>query len=204
MGFTVVAVVAGVVFGLVCGGRPSNIRRRHLELVWLLTISVALQIAAELLDLSDSVGLALVLLSYVGLGGFAVANIKLVGMPIVLVGLLCNIVVITANAGMPVDTDALLAARVATPDEVASLDLGAKRHLATDGDVLQVLGDVVPVRASREVLSFGDLILAFGIADVLFRLLRPVELRRRDDDDVLDLVRLGEVSPAATRQLVDA
>ncbi len=209
MSFTVAALVAGVVFGLLAGGRPSNVSRRSLELVWLLALSVGVQVAAETLDVSDRVGLAMVLVSYVGLAAFAIANTRLVGMPVVLVGLLCNLVVISLNGGMPVEADAILAARAATADELDTIDFGAKRHLATDDDVLTELGDVIPVRPTREVLSFGDLILAFGIADVIFRLLKPVELRRRhhdevdDDEAVLDVDRPG-LTRAAPRQLVDA
>ena len=206
MSFTVAALVVGVALGFATGGSSSNITRRSLELVWLLALSVLLQIAAETLALSDSFGLALVLVSYVGLAAFAVANIRLVGMPVVLVGLLCNLAVITVNGGMPVREDAILASHAATAEEVDTLDFGAKRHLETDEDLLGFLGDVIPVRPTREVLSFGDLILAFGIADVLFRLLKPVELpRRRDDEDrdVLDLAGSGG-SRARDRHLVDA
>ncbi len=209
MSFTVAALVAGVVFGLLAGGRPSNVSRRSLELVWLLALSVGVQVAAETLDVSDRVGLAMVLVSYVGLAAFAIANTRLVGMPVVLVGLLCNLVVISLNGGMPVEADAILAARAATADELDTIDFGAKRHLATDDDVLTELGDVIPVRLTREVLSFGDLILAFGIADVIFRLLKPVEVRRRhhdevdEDEAVLDVDRPG-LTRAAPRQLVDA
>ena len=207
MTFTVVALVAGVVFGFLAGGRLANVARRPLEMIWLLVISVGLQIAAETLDVVDRVGLAMILVSYVGLAAFAIANTRLVGMPVVLVGLMCNLVVITFNAGMPVEEDALLASHAATRDELIALDLGAKRHLATDDDVLRPLGDVIPVRPSREVLSFGDLIMAFGIADVVFRLLKPVELRRRDEEeDDEDLVVLDppRVARPAPRQLVDA
>lgn len=204
MTFTVVALVAGVVFGFVTGGRLRNVARRPLEMIWLLVVSVGLQVAAETLDVADRAGLAMVLVSYVGLAAFAIANTRLVGMPVVLVGLLCNLAVITVNGGMPVEEDALLASHAATRDELTRLDLGAKRHLAGDDDALRVLGDVIPVRPSREVLSFGDLILAFGIADVVFRLLKPVELRRRaeDDDDVLVLD--APAPRPAPRQLVDA
>ena len=204
MGFTVVSLLAGIVFGFLTGGRLRNVARRPLELIWLLVLSVGLQVAAETLDVADRAGLAMVLVSYVGLAAFAIANTRLVGMPVVLVGLLCNLAVIMFNGGMPVEEDALLASHAATRDELPSLDLGAKRHLATDDDVLRQLGDVIPVRPSREVLSFGDLIMAFGIADVVFRLLKPVELRRRDeDDDVLVLDAPSESRPAP-RQLVDA
>lgn len=206
MSFTVIALLAGVVFGFVAGGRLANVARRSLELIWLLVVSVGLQVAAETLDISDRAGLAMVLVSYVGLAAFAIANTRLVGMPVVLVGLLCNLAVITFNGGMPVEEDALLAARAATRAELSSLDLGTKRHLATDDDVLHRLGDVIPVRPSREVVSFGDLIMAFGIADVVFRLLKPVELRRRDEDDESHVPVLDPpLAPRRTpRQLVDA
>lgn len=205
MSFTVVALVAGVVLGFATGGRPSNVNRRSLDLVWLLTVSVLLQVAAELADLPDRAGLAMVLVSYVGLSAFALANVRLVGMPVVLVGLLCNLTVITANGGMPVRTDAILAAHAATPGEIDALDFGAKRHVETSNDVLTFLGDVIPVRSTREVLSFGDLILAFGIADVIFRLLKPVELRGRRDDAAT--VGVGPAAPSArsaARDLVGA
>lgn len=184
MGFTVVALVVGVVLGFATGGRPSNIGRSALELVSLLAVSALLQLAAELLPVSDTVGLAFVLVSYVGLSAFATANIRLVGMPVVLVGLVLNLAVITLNGGMPVRASSILAAHAASADEIRTLDFGAKRHLAGDDDTITFLGDIIPVRPSREVLSFGDLILAFGIADVVFRLLKPVELRRRRDDVV--------------------
>jgi hypothetical protein len=207
MGFTVVAVLVGVLFGFVTGGRVSNVSRRSLNLVWLLVLSVALQAAAELLDVGDEVGLAMVLVSYVGLSAFAIANSRLVGMPVVLVGLLCNLAVITGNGGMPVEHDAILASRAATAEEVDALDFGAKRHLAGEADTMRLLDDRIPVRPSREVLSFGDLILAFGIADVIFRLLKPVELRRRDDaddrdDEPIDLV--DATRAARPRDLVHA
>ena len=200
MGFTAAAVAAGVVLGLALGGRPSNIGRRPLQLVSVLVVSVALQALAESVDIDDALGLAIVLVSYAGLSAFAVANIRLVGMPVVLVGLACNLAVITVNGGMPVDREAIVAAGVATDAEIDHLDFGAKRHLE-DGDRLMFLGDVVPVSLTSEVLSFGDLILAFGVADVIFRLLRPLGDRRRredgePDDDPLDLRGLDASDPA--------
>jgi hypothetical protein len=204
MGFTAAAVAAGVVLGLALGGRPSNIGRRPLQLVMVLAVSVALQAVAENVDIGDTLGLALVLTSYVGLSAFAVANIRLVGMPVVLVGLVCNLAVITVNGGMPVDREAIVAAGVASDAEVDHLDFGAKRHLE-DGDALMVLGDIIPVSLTSEVLSFGDLILAFGVADVIFRLLRPIgERRRRDgvpEDDQLDLRRLEGADPPSRLDL---
>jgi hypothetical protein len=186
MGFTVVALAVGLGLGFATGGRPGNVARSALQLVWLLAVSVLLQVLAELLPVSDVVALSMVLASYVGLSAFAIANIRLVGMPVVLVGLVLNLAVITLNGGMPVRATSIIASHAATYDDISTIDFGAKRHLADSGDTLSWLGDIVPVRPTREVLSFGDLILAFGIADVVFRLLKPVDVRRRRDD-VLDL-----------------
>jgi hypothetical protein len=145
-------------------------------------VGVAAQSAAELLDVSGSVGLGLVYVSYALLTAFALRNLRLVGMPVVLLGLVLNVAVIGVNGGMPVRAEALRAAGHLTDAEIAALDFGAKRHLEDGGDRLTILGDVIPVRPTREVLSFGDIVLAFGIADVLFRLLRPVGLGRGQPD----------------------
>ena len=210
MSFTAVALVVGVLLGIAAGGRPSNLARRRLRLAWLLAACALLQVVAEVFDVPQTAGLVMVLASYAGLSAFALSNIGLVGMPVVLVGLLANLVVISLNAGMPVRESAILAAHASTRAEVHSLDFGAKRHLETDDDRAVVLGDILPVRPTREVLSFGDLILAFGVADVIFRLLRPIEARRRrqaDDVDVIDVTgTAGEPArpPRAPARLVDA
>jgi hypothetical protein len=206
MSFTAIALVVGVLLGIAAGGRPSNLGRRHLRLASLLAISALLQVVAEVFDVPQTAGLVMVLASYAGLAAFALSNIGLVGMPVVLVGLVANLLVIGLNAGMPVRESAILEAHASTRREVHAIDFGAKRHLATDDDRLVVLGDIVPVRPSREVLSFGDLILAFGVADVIFRLLRPVESRRRRADviDVTDAAVVSERAPRPHARLVDA
>lgn len=117
--------------------------------------------------------------SYLALICFALANLRLVGMPVVLVGLALNMAVIAANGGMPVRAGAVVKAGLVVPDEVPSIDLGPKRHLEGEDDVLTILGDVLPVAPLREVVSFGDLILAAGVADVAFRLLRPARRPER-------------------------
>jgi hypothetical protein len=207
MVFTVAAVLLGLLLGFGLGGHISNVNRHPLQLTSLLLLSVLAQAAAELLPLGDTLGLSVVLVSYIGLTAFALANIRLVGMPVVLVGLLCNLVVISVNGGMPVRASAVLAARAAAPAELDSLDFGAKRHLERADDRLTVLGDVVPVRPTREVLSFGDLILAVGIGDVLFRLLKPAIGRRRREPGERDIdLRVHDERPVRARppELVNA
>jgi len=177
MGFTVIALVAGVVLGLVTGGRPRNVVRRPLRGIEALIGAVVLQAVPQLLEVSGTTGLACVLGSYVLLVAFALANIRLVGMPVILVGLVLNVVVIGLNGGMPVRAEAIY-----TIDRHAQLDridFGAKRHLEDADDRLTFLGDVLPVRPIDQVLSFGDLILSAGVANVVFRLLKPAGAVRR-------------------------
>jgi hypothetical protein len=206
MSFTAVALVVGVLLGIASGGRPSNIGRRQLRLGWLLAACALLQVVAEVFDVPQTIGLVMVLASYAGLSAFALSNIGLVGMPVVLVGLVANLFVIGLNAGMPVRESSILAAHASTAQEIRSIDFGAKRHLETDADHAVVLGDIIPVRPSREVLSFGDLVLAFGVADVIFRLLRPLETKRRRGDviDVTDAAVAFEREPRRHAHLVDA
>jgi hypothetical protein len=141
---------------------------------------VVLQAVPHLVSVSGTAGLACIVASYVLLAAFALANIRLVGMPVVLVGLVLNVVVIALNGGMPVRADAIATVdRDRTPGAIAQLTFDSKRHLETPSDRLTILGDVLPLRPVHEVVSFGDLILAFGLADVVFRLLRPHALPRR-------------------------
>lgn len=185
MAFTIVAVALGLVLGLALGGRPRNVGLRPISWVAVLLAGVGLQVAAEVATVNDDASLVLVLGSYVALTLFALVNLRLVGMPVVLVGLLCNFLVIGANGAMPVRASAVRAADVASSAD--GLDLGAKRRLAEPGDRFELLSDIVPVPAPvREVLSFGDLILAAGVADVVFRLLRPVGARRREEAELVD------------------
>jgi hypothetical protein len=62
------------------------------------------------------------------------------------------------------------------PDELEPADLGAKRHLEGPDDRLTFLGDVLPLRPLGEVVSVGDVVLAVGVAGLLFRVLRPRSL----------------------------
>ena len=175
MAFTAVALVLGAVVGLASGGRPHQLAAHSFARWALLPVGVVLQTLPELVDIPG--GFALVVLSYACLLAFVVTNLRHVGMSVVLVGLALNALVIAVNAGMPVRGEAIVATGVVDADDLANVDLGAKRHLETDGDRLRFLGDIIPVPVLDEVVSFGDMILAFGAADVVARLLRPRRVR---------------------------
>jgi hypothetical protein len=180
MSILLFSLVAGIVAGVVAGGRPRYASLRPIRWVLVLLGGVALQLVAVSADVGDTVGLGCMLASYAVLVVFALVNIRLVGMPIVLVGLLLNGAVIAVNQGMPVRADAIATVDDSrTPAEILTLDFDAKRHIEGPDDRLTILGDVLPLAPLRQVVSFGDLILAFGLLDLVFRLLRPHALPRR-------------------------
>ena len=167
--YIVVAVTVGIVIGLARGGRLTGIGEATFRLTPLLALGVAGQVLSAMVG--DTAGLALLLLSYAALFAFAFANARTVGMAVIAVGIALNALVITVNSGMPVRRSAIVAAGIVDDEEVDEIDFGTKRHLETDDDRLTVLGDIIPVPVLQEVLSFGDLVLAVGVADVLVTLM---------------------------------
>ncbi|HUP85338.1 MAG TPA: DUF5317 family protein [Acidimicrobiales bacterium] len=166
--FIAVAIVVGLVVGRLRGGRLANLGDTAFRVWPMLILGVVVQGAAAF---TGGRAVAVILLSYVLLLAFCAANLNHAGMGVVLVGIALNLVVIGVNGGMPVRSDAIVAAGIVQRGEVAQLDFGAKRHLEDSGDRLTFLGDIVPVPGVGEVLSFGDLGMSVGVATVLANLL---------------------------------
>ena len=168
----VAAVVAGIALGYALGGRLKGIGEADLRWLPLLYASAALQFLSS--PLRGAPGLAFVLLSFAGLVAFAAGNFHHAGMGVVLVGVLMNFTVIAVNGGMPVRGDAIVAAGIAERSELDDLEFGAKRHLEREDDTLLVLADIIPVPAGplAQVVSFGDLVMSVGVADLIVHLMR--------------------------------
>lgn len=181
MYFTAVAVVVGLALGFLTGGRLDHLAERRFRLPGLLVAGIVVQATSGWFG--DGLTVPLVLVSYVLLTAFCALNLPVVGMGIVLLGLSLNFLTIAVNGGMPVRRSAVVAAGIAEWHEVDRLELHDKRHLERPDDDLMVISDIIPVPVLREVLSFGDLVMSVGVADVLFRLLKPRPGRRFVDDD---------------------
>ncbi len=165
------AIVSGIVVGLVSGGRLANLTHPSVRATQLVVAGVALQLLSEIID---AAAVPLILASYGLLLVFTAANVHHVGMLVVLTGLACNFVVIAANGGMPVRPAAIVAAGGVAAHEVQDLEFDNKHHLERPDDRLTPLADIfpVPVPRFRQVVSFGDLVMAVGIADVIVHWLR--------------------------------
>ena len=137
--------------------------------IWLpfLLIGLAIQIVYSLLpldDLSEGRARVVILLSYTMVISFLIANWRLQGMAIAAIGLALNITVIAFNGAMPVSIDAARSAGVSTSFENAGV-----KHEASDKDtILPWLGDVIPLPGLKEVISIGDIVLAAGIAWLVY------------------------------------
>ncbi len=166
----VVAVSIGLTAGLARPRVGVWAHRPHVSRLPLLAAGAAGTASAQLLDDQAAplaMGLALAVLL-----AFVACNAHLTGLVVIGVGLLLNLVAVVVNNGMPVRGGALLAAGVLERDDLAAAELAGPRHLESSRDRLGVLGDVLPVRATREVLSFGDLIILVGTADAVRELTR--------------------------------
>ena len=179
MWYALVAVAVGLAAGLLAGGRFANLAARDFRAWALLPAGVVVQLVPDLVSAVEDAAFVFLAVSYACLAVFALCNLHIVGMAVVTVGLVLNLVPVLANGGMPVRPDAAVAAGITEWDEIGRIEFDPKHHLETDDDRFMVLADIIPVRPLREVLSFGDLVMAVGIADVLFRLLRPAGARRR-------------------------
>lgn len=125
----------------------------------------------------DGAAFGLLVASYTLLFAFAAANVATVGMWMVATGVALNLAAIALNAGMPVRPDALVAAGLADHGRAGEVRLAAKHHLERPSDRLPALGDIIGVRALGEVVSFGDVVMAVGAANVVARLLAPAPRR---------------------------
>lgn len=102
--------------------------------------------------------------SYTLLLLFAIANVRLPGMPLVLIGLTANFLVIAANGGMPVSEAALADSGQQDVIETLRRNGSDKHHLMDDDDVLTFLADVIPVPMPvGQAISIGDVFVYVGL-----------------------------------------
>lgn len=160
-------IVLAVGLGYAFGGRLRRFERLRLRWWGLAVVGLAIQFV----PLPEGVGgidlvvrTAVLSASYTMLLAFAIVNVYLPGLPLVLIGLACNFAVIAANGGMPVSEEALVSSGQADVLDMLLEDGSQKHHLLTDGDVLTFLADVVPVpKPIGQVISVGDVFVYLGL-----------------------------------------
>jgi hypothetical protein len=175
MRILLIAVAVGFALAPLFGGRFRNLKGRALRLWFLLPLGLALQLAA-VGSAGSTWPFVLVLVGFACLFAFAVANLAVTGFWMIALGLFLNAFAVGLNHGMPIGHKAL-----AHTGNNASV-YPALHHVQRSSDKLLIIGDVVPISPIGEVVTFGDLILAVGLVDVIIHLMRPPK-RRKDEDE---------------------
>ncbi|MGH9136757.1 MAG: DUF5317 family protein [Acidimicrobiales bacterium] len=162
-------LVTGAI-GLLAGRFLPPLRYRHLgiprfRLLPLLAVGVAMVIGAE--AGTGTAPTALAVGGRVALLAAALANLHWTGFGVICIGLAVNLVPMVLNGGMPVRPEALVEAKAAEHTGLATLELRGPRQLEDGDDLLPALGDALPIRPIRRVVSFGDLIVAAGVGDAV-------------------------------------
>ena len=173
MSLFVIALALALGLALVTGGSLRHVMETRLRATPALFLALALQLGLDLLGpwrgSGAHLGHWLLVSSYGLLLGFCAANLGLRGMSVVAIGIALNAAVITVNEGMPIRT---ARGKVTTT---------VKHHRQRPSDRLMPLADIIVVPPVSQALSFGDLIMMVGLADVLVHRSRatPGRLRRR-------------------------
>ncbi len=167
------ALFAGVVSGLISRGRFSNLadipmRYSALVLVWLAGMTLADPLVNRIGGATgQNVGFGLYLAGLAALVAFSVINaVHMPGMWLLAIGALANFVVCANNHGTPYSITALHNAGVTAVNYTDVATTTATKHPERPGDQLKFLGDVIPIRVLKTVVSPGDLLFAFGLASV--------------------------------------
>jgi uncharacterized protein DUF5317 len=163
-------LLAGILVGLLFGGRLDRLRTFQLRLWPLLVMGLALRLLVVAIDMSSLLPYVIPMLCTLVV---TLVNIRLAGVWLVMVGTAMNLLVVVANSGMPVDPTAqLIAGGNYQPDGF---------HVPlTRASSLGILADLIPISAVRGVYSVGDLLILVGGFWISFWLLK---MRRQGKDD---------------------
>lgn len=174
--FVIVAIALAVVTGLVRGGSLDSLSRTQFRWTVLLLEGLLIQLVFDLWDppgLTRGGALVILIASNAAVAGFLFLNRRAPGMLLIGVGLILNVIVISANQAMPVSRAAAASAGLPAPP-ASSGEL--KHELLNDETVLPFLADVIPIPGLNEVLSLGDVVLALGVARLVYA--RTVALKQ--------------------------
>lgn len=168
----VITLLVSIILGTLIGGRLQSIASLRITAIPLSFAALAYMVAGPFIKLNGVSHRLALASAYLTMAVFLVLNFKRntggirLGIAIVALGWVLNATVIVANGGMPLSLHAyaLSGHRGApTPGEGGFF----KIVLADDHSVLRRLGDVIPIRPLRQVLSVGDLVLLAGMGLVV-------------------------------------
>lgn len=165
----VLAAILAAVFALLRGGSLKTLADTKFDWLWLLFAGLAIQLAAQIWapEWLDGVpGTLVIVASNFLVVAFLLLNRNLPGIALIGVGLALNVVVIAANGAMPVSVSASRTAGV-DPPPPGIADVEHER--LNDDTKLPWLADVLAIPNTKEVFSVGDVVLALGVGNLVYR-----------------------------------
>jgi hypothetical protein len=175
-------LLGGVLAGYALGGRLRQLVRTRLRAVWLLWLAAAMQLVQfefgpARIRIESALGISLLIPIFALAGAWLLINLvrrppaMQVAVALILLGGGLNAAAIAANGRMPYAESALVAADV-TASQRARGERSPK-HVAADAATrLAWLGDVIPVRPLRKVISAGDIVLLAGVGALVAAAMR--------------------------------
>ena len=158
------AIVLGLVLGTVTGGRIDNLARIRFRAPWLVVAAVIVREAVLLTPLNRVAAAGYVyLVALAGIGAWtAMHSRRIRGMWVITAGVVLNLLVIAANgARMPV------APEIAGAALISRGTIGQYTVMGS-GTALNFLGDWIRLYPAPEAYSVGDVLVAVGLAIVVF------------------------------------
>jgi Family of unknown function (DUF5317) len=168
MWLTLLAVAVGLISGLVAGGSLAAIGTAKLRAIPLAALWVGLTVVTRWAAVPQ--GRWLFLLANLCALSFCVFNARRLSMWLLFAGFALNTVTIALNGAMPYRVSAIINAELATTQDDFPVTVQSRPERETDR--LKPLGDIIAIHAGpiKDVLSIGDVLAAFGMAWVVYRL----------------------------------
>jgi len=175
--FILYAILAGLLIGFLLGGRLESIAETRFRWGWLAILALAIQLvlfsplAGGLGDAARWIYVASTALVVI----VVLANLRLPGLPIVLLGALSNLAAIVANGGSMPASPAALAALGGTVNN------GPTNSIVVEHPALEPLTDIFAMPAwipFANIFSIGDVLIAIGVAVAIAAAMRPRVARR--------------------------
>ncbi len=167
---TVLAITVGAVLGLRWGGSIDRALSWRPPLWQALVAGVVLIFLVDLVGLSGGFAAFLVLVGTAAILSFAVINVRVGGMVLIVGGVGLNFLVTLFNWGMPVRANALVSANIVDKKDLANVVMSGGRSIS-GGSFLGFLGDVIPLPWGQ-VISIGDVLILGGAVLVTANVMR--------------------------------
>jgi hypothetical protein len=170
--FILYAVVVGLVFGLMLGGRPAGLSTLQFRWGWAILAGLAIQIVL----FSDAVtgwiggfGVPIYVLSTGLVLAAVLANRRIPGMLVVALGALSNMAAILANGGyMPASLEALSALGKAPKTVYSNSSVVPDPVLAPLTDIFAL----PPWLPWANIFSIGDVLIGVGVVVIIVMAMR--------------------------------